>query len=514
MAPIFQDRLFQQPLSDDFLWEGREYFLDLAALTEQERQTIIEGSRLQAFAQFDARNPVCSFTISGYLGAVDIGGRQLDIRSRKFAIGDTGEAQFAALMREIDLIRNGLIFHYQSPTTREGTEESRAHVPSILERLHFFLPLMDGPDLASSIVGTVNRIIRNPHHKVLNYQERTAIEAAKRIDMPTFVKQLGKEELVRASGHSLAAARRLTNTSFLPRWVPTHLSRISYDTAENRFVRFFLEDIEAVSLAVLRGKGIATLARADAGALLERVRSLLSEPFFSEVGKLQHIPSHSPVLTGNEGYSRLYRYYLRSRLGVVDPLTTARQQLRSSPLKDVASLYEVWVFFKLADLFFERGKPISVSGFGREGLAYGTTWSCGDTTLAYNRTYQSRRGSYSTSLRPDVSLRIGERLWLFDAKYKAEHSALPDDEVGGSSSAAVKKIDLQKMHTYVDAIVEAHAAIAVYPGNEIALFARQRETGDDLLDLHKFGGIGGLPLLPLGAGAEFEQLKSILIAGT
>lgn len=508
MVPIFQDRLFQQPLADDFLWEGREYFLDLAAQSEQERQAIIEGSRLQPFAQFDPRNPVCSFTVLGYLGAVDIGGRQLDIRSRKFAIEDTGDAQFLALMTEIDRIRSGLIFHYQSPTTREGVEESRAHAPSILERLHYFLPLMDGPDLASSIAGTVNRIIRNPHHKVLNYQERTAVEAAKRIDMPTFVKQLGKEELIRAGGHSVAAARRLTQTDFLPRWVPTRVSRISYDTAENRFLRFFLEDIEAVALAVLRGKGIPTLARADAAALLEKVRNLLSEPFFREIGKLQHIPSHSPVLTGNEGYSRLYRYYLRSRLGVVDPLTTARQQLRASPLKDVASLYEIWVFFKLAELFFDKGEPISVSGFGREGLPYGTTWTCGDTKIAYNLTYQGRRGSYSTALRPDVSLRIGERLWLFDAKYKADHSALPDEEVGASVSATVKKIDLQKMHTYVDAITEAHAAIAVYPGNETALFARQRETGNDLQDLNKFGGIGGIPLLPLGTGTEFEKLRA------
>lgn len=508
MVPIFQDRLFKEPLVDDFLWEGREYFLDLAALSEQERQTIIERSRLQSFAQFDPRNQVCSLTVSGYLGVLNIDGRKLDIRSKKFTIEDTGDIQFAALMQEIDRIRSGLIFHYQSPTTRVGAEESRVHTPSILERLHYFLPLMDGPDLACSILGTVNRIIRNPHHKVLSCRERTAIETAKRIDMPTFVKQLGKEELVRASGHSLPAARRLTKTDFLPRWVPNHHSRVSFDTAENRFVRFFLEDIEAVALAVLRGKGVPALARADAVKLLERVRSLLSERFFREIGKLQHIPSHSPVLTENEGYSRLYRYYLRSRLGVVDPLTAARHQLRASPLKDVASLYEVWVFFKLAELFFDKEKPISVSGFGREGLPYGTRWTCDDTELAYNLTYPGRRGSYSIALRPDVSLRMGESLWLFDAKYKADQSTLPDDEAGASVSAKVKKIDLQKMHTYVDAITEAHAAIAVYPGNEKALFARQQESGNELLDLTKFGGIGGMPLLPLGKGTEFDELKA------
>lgn len=512
MIPIFQDRLFQQPLAANFLWEGREYFLDLSGLTEQERETIIDGSRLQSFAQFDARNPVCSFAISGYLGKVNIGGRQLDVRSQKFAIEATGDAQFAALVEEIDRVRSGLIFHYQSPTTREGAEESRAHAPSILERLNFFLPLMDGPDLATSISGIVNRIIRTPHHKIVNYQERAAIESVKRVDMTAFIKQLGKEELMRASKTSLAAARRMTKTDFLPKWIPTRLSRMSYDTAENRFLRFFLEDIEAVAQAVLGCKGIPALAREDAHALLETVRGLLSDTFFREIGKLQHIPSHSPVLTGNEGYSRLYRYYLRSRLVVVDPLTTARQQLRASPLKDIASLYEVWVFFRLAELFFDNGKPILVSDHGGAGLPYGTIWSCDNIKLAYNLTYHRGRGSYSTSLRPDISLRIGERLWLFDAKYKADHSAPPDDKIGTSVSATVKKLDLQKMHTYVDAINEAHAAIAVYPGNDTAIFAREQESGNHLLDLKKFGGIGGMPLLPLGARSEFKQLKAALTA--
>jgi hypothetical protein len=511
LIPIYQDRHFKQALADDFIWEGHEYFLDLSAFGELDRQTVIEGSRLEAFSQFDPRNPVCSFIVSGYLGTINVGGRNLDIRSKKFAIDGPGDAQFAALMEDIDRARNGLIFHYQSPTTRQGAEESRAHTPSALERLNFFLPFIDGPDLASSIAGTVNRIVRNPHHKVLNYRERSTIEGAKRIDVAAFVKQFGREELLRARGESLAAARRLTKTDFLPRWVPTHVSKISFDTAENRFVRFILEDIEAVALAVLRGKGIPALARRDANILLDRVRTLLSEPFFREIGKLQHVPIHSPVLTGNEGYSRLYRYYLRSRLGVVDPLTTARQQLRDSPLKDVASLYEVWVFFRLAELFFDKSKSVSVSSFGGDGLPYGTTWSCDDTSLSYNLTYQSRRGSYSTSLRPDVSLRIGERLWLFDAKYKADHSALPDDENGASISATVKKIDLQKMHTYVDAISTAQAAIAVYPGNETALFARKRESEDDLLNLKKFGGIGGMPLLPLGDGDEFKLLRAALV---
>ena len=490
------------PIESGILWEGTTYYLDLTELSDVERRNLIETARLEEFAQFDHRNPVCIFTLNGYIGTVSIGGRDFDVRSRKLDIEQPGEKQFLTLLAEIDAIVADMIFKYESPAIREADETLRDASPSALERLDFFRTRMTSPDFGKSIVGTVRRILANPHNSIGSVKSQARLEIARKVDLPRFAKSAWKGDVASVKKGSVAANSRAAVTSktgavFLPRHFPTITPIICYDTVENRFLRFFLEDIEAVCLTVLRDHRSSERGITDAEVILAGVRELLSAPLFKKVRKLYHLPSHSPVLVGNEAYNRVFTWYLRSRLSAIDPLKRARDQLRTSPLKDVASLYEIWVFFKLAVAFLGNGSKVTVTNSFPGGLIYGTTWSVGDVSVAYNRTFHAKRGSYSVTLRPDVTVQVGERFWLFDAKYKSDRSFESNGDVQLLTSADVKKVDLHKMHTYVDAIVGAHVALAVYPGSEVTLFSRQRKTPNDITDLCNYGGIGGIPLLPL-----------------
>lgn len=507
MVEVFLDPDCISRLDSDILWEGVSYYLDLEPLREIERERLIENARIATFAQFNRLNRICPFKIDGFIGTIAIGKRILDVRSRKLQLDQSGDQQFRTMLAEIDEVCAGLIFRYESPTRREAAEKTAAHHPSNLERLDYFVAIFDEQRVADSVATVLRRILSNPHHLMRTARHISPIETARRVDVVNYVKTLGRGVLTRvepdsSAASSAAVARARSGDAFLPRHVPTRRPYVSYDTSENRFLKFFLQDVESVCLTVLRERRAPTLAHADARWLLARARALLGSPFFAAIGKLQHLPSHSPVLVGNEAYNRIYEFYLRSRLGAVDPLDSARRQLRSSPLKDVATLYEVWVFFRIAQAFFGESSEVVVSGHRKDGLPFGTSWRSGGTSITYNRSFSPPGGSYSLTLRPDVTVQINDQLWLFDAKYKSDRSANIDETDQPTISAAVKKIDVHKMHTYVDAIAGARAALAVYPGTEVTLFPKTVASGDPMDDLCRHGGVGGIPLVPSGRSHE------------
>jgi predicted component of viral defense system (DUF524 family) len=137
-----------------------------------------------------------------------------------------------------------------------------------------------------------------------------------------------------------------------------------------------------------------------------------------------------------------------------------------------------------------------------------------DIQLSYNRTFSRNRpvpDSYSLALRPDISLRLGNRLHLFDAKFRidqwempdADESVVEDDalEKPYSSRTHFKSADIHKMHAYMDAILEKGSAPqtvwVLYPGTDFAFYDKRSGFRREP---HSLGetpwGVGAIPLLP------------------
>jgi uncharacterized protein len=447
--------------------------------------------------------------VSGYVGALSLGDVTYDVQSKKLSIGASGTEQFAALLHDIDSMLSGLIFKYDSATSRSGQESNRGHRPSLLERLEFFVSVMRGPSRAESLSGAFERIARAPHSKLEKEQKEVRTSNANRIEVAELFRTIARRPLTRTRNDPLKASRLAVRAAggriYLPLTVPSKSGRISFDTAENRFIKFVLRDIESVCLGVLADGTSPALAKSDASRLLLDTRRFLADQLFREVGSLHTLPTHSPVLTSNEAYARIYALHLRSRLGVRDPLDEARHQLRSSPLKDIATLYEIWAFIKTASAILGADEPILTSSYDVGKLAYGTTWRRGDMAVSYNRTFSPPRQSYSMPLRPDIAIEAPGAILLLDAKYKSDTLVASEDDNFSEVASTVKRVDLHKMHTYVDAIPKASAALALYPGTEQVLFPRERSGGDPRDDILDYGGVGGLPLLPLAPNKELQK---------
>lgn len=264
------------------------------------------------------------------------------------------------------------------------------------------------------------------------------------------------------------------------------------------------------------GAALVGALLADCEAMDRALAPYRSHPLWREVGRMTQPPVASPVLQRRRGYRELFMHYSRLRLAaqVPLPLEQVRMLLES---RDIARMYELWAFFRVARTLRELlGPPKYAEGPQatefqlqvRRGLRI--AWSSG-VELYYNPAFTrggtASQRAYSLSLRPDIGLRILHGInagWhLLDAKFRLQSEAGNAVEEG----TTFLREDLHKMHAYRDAIEGARTAWVLYPGEEFRFFPVEREEGNEAAQ----AGVGVLPLLPSANGAALErQLASLL----
>src|SRR5438552_9625574 len=128
------------------------------------------------------------------------------------------------------------------------------------------------------------------------------------------------------------------------------------DTAENRFVKFALQDFRAFasrSTEVFESES----GWEAAAEICRRVSSILDEwlgrAFFDSVGDFHFVPLGSPALQRKGGYRELLRWWLRFRTAA-ELSWHGGEDLFHAGHRDVAQLYEYWLFFELLSWFYRR----------------------------------------------------------------------------------------------------------------------------------------------------------------
>ena len=261
------------------------------------------------------------------------------------------------------------------------------------------------------------------------------------------------------------------------------------DVYENRLVHAFVRAVDRRlrrAARAARGHGAVKTEVSGLAAVLHRARRRAS--FLNGVGELDGPPdrltmvllNRSPYRAALEGYLELHR---RLVVRLEDPALEA-------PLENLPRLYQLWGTLHVirtmvetasslgwslrVERIVERGPDLLVHVLrdGRPALVITRGDGARATLypeLSVGRTGPLRSTTYTQV--PDVTVVVeppGERprLYLFDPKYKLEGEPLEAD--GG---AKPKKMDIDKMHAYRDAICDAsgrqvveYAAI-LYPGS-------------------------------------------------
>ena len=299
------------------------------------------------------------------------------------------------------------------------------------------------------------------------------------------------------------------------------------DTLENRFVKFALGEFRAFlthAQGVFEAKENCNAWGASAALsrrLAATVDDWLGRNLFREVGEMRFAPLGSPVLQRKAGYREVLRWWLRFRTAA-ELSWEGGEELFHAGQRDVATLYEYWLFFELLGWFckecrggnrpaveelvegLEEGSPNLRLRKRMELGPFSGIFAGGSRKLnacfAYNRRFEVTQdrhagGSWTRRLHPDYTLTFwpeelseaeAERQELlvhvhFDAKYRVENiEGLfgPSDEGVTEQELAerfekeekdelegnYKRQDLLKMHAYRDAIKRSQGAYVLYPG--------------------------------------------------
>ena len=358
---------------------------------------------------------------------------------------------------------------------------------------------------------------------------------------------------------------------FAPQLVAVTRKFDRLDTPVNRFVKYALQKFDSVCLDLIEAlkldnQGMQSECMEEAKVIHKTIDNIFRDSFFNEIGDFEFMPQNNQVLQKREGYSQILSAY--SMLDLALQLDwKGKDDVYEGESKDVALLYEYWLFFELYKivksidgceavkteenpfLMLENGITISLEE-GRKSCQSFEIQKYGvKVNLYYNRTFSKTEfqttkyeGSYSRPFRPDYTLAVfsaaytrgkfnGEEEAIingavsfihFDAKYRItdltsligskEHETtdeeIIDDKIG-SVINTYKRGDLLKMHTYNDAIRRTVGSYVLYPGSY-----EEESKGNETFRLYDeiLPGVGAFSIKPSIDVLGEKELKSFIVS--
>lgn len=478
-------------------------------------------------------------------GKVAVASALLDVRSLKLKY----RTEYRGMLRRLSDEIAGLVADARSSAKAgfRSTYEDRTDAGWLQIQLELLRETLDSADFSAAL----QRILSFPHERLSSVSDSVSTDRPIRWT-PSAVRQLVAGNPRRAVPSTHPLRTQLGLESVAERVLVPCKSR-DLDTLENRFVKFALGEFRAF---LTHAQGVfESCAGWGASAVLSRrlaatVEDWLGRSLFREVGVMRFAPLGSPVLQRKAGYREVLRWWLRFRTAAELSWEGGEELFRAGQ-RDVASLYEYWLFFELLDWFckkcrggnrpeveeliegLEEGSPnLRLRKRMELGPFAGTFAGQGrrlNARFAYNRRFEVTQdrhagGSWTRRLHPDYTLTFwpanlteaeAERQELlvhvhFDAKYRvediealfgAEGADDVDDEVEGN----YKRQDLLKMHAYRDAIKRSQGAYVLYPGRANA--AVKLKGFHEILP-----GLGAFGVAPAenGAAQGLESLEKFL----
>lgn len=514
------------------LYEGTTYYVLFPSSDPSTIKRALAVAGIEDSVIWNRRNPVATLRIVNRIGLIRLFGKEYDIRSEKFLETETGLRQFQIVLDDLALLSRHILFATNAAPSANRIHSPELKQPSTLERFNYYRQTCFKKEGRPGLAELVDQIVRNPHNRLVDTVIRDHIWNAKRPSRQTLKSLFDYDQSFARlpATHPLAIGRlglKIAGTVdiLFPLKALRSRGTVSVDTAENRFVKHVLLDVENVCRS-------ATNENLLSGALLERChellnvsRSLLKLNFFQDIGRLHSIPFSSPTLGQRHGYRDLYRIFMRSRMGAKHLFEDMADEALFIELKDVSLLYEYWVFYKIAAsllkpgaIFLSRGAIVKAGRIVNTAVV-----SDGEWTVHFNRTYSRKpSGSYSLRLRPDIVIERanGEStsIHVLDAKYKNVQYSIDDDEDDSLFRiiSAVKPADIHKMHCYIDAIEGVRTATAIYPGNKFVFYPRDRSSPPAMAsnEIGRPTGVGALPLMPGASNDDFKEFLALLKSET
>ena len=474
--------------------------------------------------------------IEAYQSGRCIGRGYVEVRSRKLDYA----SHYRWMLNDLVDFASSIVQERFAPIQQRVRPSETLDAATAYERFSLLQAVLTSPDLEAAFAYVLGR----PHHDWIAEPEYRRPGAG----LPATAQ--ARRQLLRPGPRTEWPTSQLEFLRTLPRTLSVSRPDETLDTPPNRFVKFVLLHWLSTVLAL---RGALSLfpegaprrrGLRETEAVTNRLNALLSEPLFRGVGNLTMFPVDNQVLQKREGYRDILRAYVQIE-GATQLTWRGGDQVFGIGQRNVATLYEYWTFIELVRVVkdlcddFDASPLVKMSDDtlgiglrqGSESALNGHFTRLGrevSVRIYYNRTFSRPRGSWTRTMRPDVSIELVaakavrggfDSVWLhFDAKYRADQifqllgsdEGDEDDTEAPVETATAKRADLLKMHAYRDAITRSVGSFVLYPGLPSAESAPHRfNQYREILP-----GLGAFRLRPSGFGAtEGRSDLSAFLAG-
>ena len=438
----------------------------------------------------------------------------LSVRLEVYPTKISYKEDYQAMMADINEMVSESILDFMKKTYQVFVpDHKRNDVPAV-----FFTILQA---IYDKYLRAAKRILAVPHHKLITEHEVLPHYKIGRIDTRS-------EKWLQKHPEQV----RRTNTGIQAEKVLAVRKQITYDTQENRLVKFMLKAtvrrIDDFRQRYIRSRQQPeTQVLAGASKMTRELQRLLGASWLSEVSDYSASKSMSLVFGMAPGYRELYKYYLMLQNGI-----TVGGDIFHISVRDTAQLYEYWCFIKLYDILRShytlkspdiikvdrRGVTVDLVKGKSSKVTFLNTKTGERIYLAYN---PSEITTQTVNQKPDNVLELEKKgsgatyKYVFDAKYRIEMN--PDGQFYPDSKPGPKVDDINTMHRYRDAIVYENpesrftfektmfGAYILFP------YAEEEEYRE-----HRFFksietvNIGGLPFLPSATSLVTGLLEELV----
>ena len=396
-----------------------------------------------------------------------------------------------------------LILQANSPVNQSLGIDPSLDNETLYQRFAFIKSMVENEEFDLAI----HKIVSNPSTKWKTKESLSDVRRIKRFTNRQLRSLVSKPNRIPLpENHPLYKV-----TSSIATKVRSNENYESNDTNENRFVKHALSSYKQFCEDIQEHKNAKQQLRKESLFVIEKLEKILQTFFFKSISTPQTLNLNSPILQRKSGYREQLKLWLQFDLAA-KLLWDGGDDVYKAGKKDIATLYEYWLFFQLLivvqkvfsvkamnidelikpsqgglSLQLKQGKYTAISGLytlGNRNL--NIRFNYNKSFKGYTQaTHRHEEGSWTTSMRPDYTLSIwpeklsdkqAERHELivhihFDAKYKIANlkSFLDtdlDNEKEENKKGYFKNADLLKMHAYKDAIRRTGGAYILYPGTE------------------------------------------------
>ena len=457
---------------------------------------------------------------------------------------------YRKMLEDITAYYTDLVLMQGSPVTQKLEIDYDTPQQTLYQRYAFVRSIVE----SNAFQEAIHKIISNPVRK----WEETIVERN-----VCNVKRLSRKNM-----HQIATSRdRIpvqngcdmglpVEIGSVPRTLTVAYKRDTLDNPENQFIKFVIRSFSSFCSDLRSKKNANDRLKVEIDKTMDVLNGHLNTLFLKQVSMPLQLNLNSPVLQRKEGYREILQAWLMFDLAA-KLSWKGGDNVYEAGKRNVAVLYEYWVFFKLLEVIsrvFDID-PVSINNLvktdadqinleiqqGKMTMIEGV-YDAGkrkfNVRFYYNRTFVHTReseelykaGSWTMNMRPDYTLSIwpgeidmeqAEKEDLivhihFDAKYRVNkvdfglddsvnEEQMSDDllnEKKEQEEGIYKRADLLKMHAYKDAIRRTSGAYILYPGT-----VQRRLKG-----FHEIiPGLGAFCMTPSNNDEELVTLQVFLL---